>query len=63
MKYLVNYSGFMGANPISASVEVESISLTGCMQNITKKVRDRGVDVKKISIEELEEEKKDGTPR
>ena len=40
MKYLVNYSGFMGANPISASVEVESISLTGCMQNITKKVRD-----------------------
>ena len=63
MKFLVTYSGFIGANPISATTEIESISITGCTQNFCNRMRNKGVDIKKITIQELEEEKKDGTPR
>lgn len=55
MKYSITYSGFLGGKPIEASLEVESISITGCVQNFTNKMRNKGVDIKKLSIIEKEE--------
>lgn len=57
MKYLVTYSGFLGDKSINASLEVESISITGCIQNFTNKMRNNhpGVTIKKLSIEQKEE--------
>lgn len=57
MKYSVTYSGFLGDKPINASLEVESISITGCIQNFTNKMRNNhpGVTIKKLSIEQKEE--------
>lgn len=52
MKYLITYSGFLGDKPIQASVELESISITGCVQNFCNKMRNQRVDIKKIHIEE-----------
>lgn len=52
MKYLITYSGFLGDKPIHASVELESISITGCVQNFCNKMRNQRVDIKKIHIEE-----------
>jgi len=57
MKYSITYSGFMGGNPISGTLEVESISITGCIQNFTNKMRNNHptVILKKLSIIEKEE--------
>jgi hypothetical protein len=55
MKYSITYSGFLGDKPIEASLEVESISITGCVQNFTNKMRNKGVHVTKLSIIEKEE--------
>lgn len=62
MKYLINYSGFLGDKPIEASLEVESISITGCIQNFSNKMRNKGVDIKKLSITEIEKKEKDESP-
>lgn len=62
MKYLITYSGFMGDNPISGTLDVESISITGCIQNFTNKMRNKGVDIKKLSITEIEKKEKDESP-
>lgn len=62
MKYLITYSGFMGDNPISGTLDVESISITGCIQNFTNKMRNKGVDIKKLSITEIEKAEKDESP-
>lgn len=54
MKYLITYSGFLGEKPINGSTEVESISITGALQNFAKKMSDKSVDIKSISVVEKE---------
>lgn len=52
MTYTIHYSGFLGDKPIQASLELDSISITGCVQNFCNKMRNQRVDIKKIHIEE-----------
>jgi hypothetical protein len=52
MTYSITYSGFLGEKPIEGSQEVESISITGCLQNFCNKMRNQRVEIKKIRIEE-----------
>lgn len=54
MKYIIRYSGFLGGKPIDGSTEVESISITGALQNFVKKMSDKSVDIKSISVVEKE---------
>jgi len=62
MTYAVDYHGHMGENPIHGATEIESISITGCLQNFCNKMRKKGVDIKKITIQQLEEETQNESP-
>ena len=52
MKYSITYSGFLAGKPISGSAEVESISITGCIQGFLRKMFNKDVDMRKITVQQ-----------